>query len=47
MIDFLSNPWVITVIGLLGLVFAAYLATWVLKQDIGNARMAELSQAIF
>lgn len=47
MIDLLTNPWVSVVVGLLGLGFAAYLAAWVLKQDIGTPRMAELSQAIF
>ncbi|HEX3032400.1 MAG TPA: sodium/proton-translocating pyrophosphatase, partial [Bacillota bacterium] len=31
----------------LGLLFAAYFAMSVLKEDQGNARMKELSQAIF
>jgi K(+)-stimulated pyrophosphate-energized sodium pump len=38
--------WLAPIAAVIGLVFAAYLAIWVLKQDPGNARMSHLSGLI-
>lgn len=45
-VSLLSSMWAI-IAGLLGLVFAGYLAASVLKEPQGTERMKELSQAIF
>ncbi|AHF08209.1 sodium-translocating pyrophosphatase [Desulfitobacterium metallireducens] len=44
--DFASMPFIAIVAGVLGLIFAFYFATSVLKASPGNARMQEISQAI-
>jgi len=44
--DFASMPWWAVGAGILGLIFAFYFATSVLKESPGNARMQEISQAI-
>lgn len=44
--DFASMPFIAVGAGVLGLIFAFYFATSVLKANPGNARMQEISQAI-
>ncbi|MDD2421053.1 MAG: sodium/proton-translocating pyrophosphatase, partial [Heliobacteriaceae bacterium] len=43
----MNYPLIAAVVGLIGLLFAVYLAVSVLKEDQGTEKMKELSQAIF